>query len=388
MGLHVANLEDIRAGRVTDVYFERTRSILRAKGVEKRVRAEFVAKTLPHDWSWAVLAGVEECVAVLQGFAVNVRSMEEGTVFRPLQPVLEIEGPYLEFGVLETAVLGLLCQASGVATRAARCKRLAGDRLVLSFGARRMHPTLAPMIERAAFIGGCDGVSVPAAAQLVREDPTGTMPHALILLLGSTVEAARAFDEVISPDVPRVVLIDTFRDEKFEALAVVEALGERVQGLRLDTPSSRRGDFAQILQEVRWELELAGYGHIRLYVSGGIGEQEITELAPYVEGFGVGTSISNAPVVDFAMDITEVEGQPFAKRGKWSGAKQVWRCPSCGRDEILPLAKDGADCPCGGSREALLQHVLTDGRPVGKLPEPSEIRDNVLAQVQQLPVEL
>lgn len=387
MALHVASLEDIRAGRVTDVYFERTRRILEAKGIEKRVRAEFVAKSLPHDWPWAVLAGVEECVAVLQGFAVNVRGMEEGTVFRPFQPVLEIEGPYLEFGVLETAVLGLLCQATGVATRAARCKRLAGDRLVLSFGARRMHPTLAPMIERAAFIGGCDGVSVLAAAQLVREDPTGTMPHALILLLGSTVEAARAFDEVIPPDVPRVVLIDTFQDEKFEALAVAEALGERVQGLRLDTPSSRRGDFAEILQEVRWELEVRGYGHIRLYVSGGIGEREIAKLAPYVEGFGVGTSISNAPVIDFAMDITEVEGQPFAKRGKWSGAKQVWRCPSCGQDETLSLDKDGAHCHCGGSREALLQPLIREGRPVGRLPEPSEIRESVLAQVQQLPVE-
>jgi nicotinate phosphoribosyltransferase len=387
MALHVASLEDIRAGRVTDVYFERTRRILEARGVEKRVRAEFVAKTLPCDWPWAVLAGVEECVAVLEGFRVNVRSMGEGEVFRPSQPVLEIEGPYLEFGVLETAVLGLLCQASGVATRAARCKRLAGGRLVLSFGARRMHPTLAPMVERAAYIGGCDGVSVLAAAQLVREDPTGTMPHALILLLGSTVEAARAFDEVIAPDVPRVVLIDTFRDEKFEALAIAESLGERVQGLRLDTPGSRRGNFAQILQEVRWELDLRGHGHVGLYVSGGIGEREIAELAPYVEGFGVGTSISNAPVIDFAMDITEVEGQAFAKRGKWSGAKQVWRCASCGRDEILPLDRDGAGCPCGGSREALLQPLLRDGRPVGKLPSPSEIRDSVLAQVQQLPLD-
>ena len=387
MSLHVASLEDIRSGRVTDVYFDRTRQILEAKRIRKRVRAEFVAKTLPDGWPWAILAGIEECVAVLEGFPVNVRSMSEGRAFRPLQPVLEIEGPYLEFGVLETAVLGLLCQASGVATRAARCKRLAGERLLLSFGARRMHPTLAPMIERAAFIGGCDGVSVLAAADLVRHDPTGTMPHALILILGDTVAAARAFDEVIAPDVPRVVLIDTLHDEKFEALAVAEALGQRVQGLRLDTPGSRRGDFAQILREVRWELDIRGYNHIQLYVSGGIAEREIAELAPYAQGFGVGTCISNAPVVDFAMDIIEVEGQPFAKRGKWAGAKQVWRCSRCGQDEVLPLDADGAPCPCGGSREALLQSLLQEGRPVAELPNPSLIRELVLAQLRQLPLE-
>jgi nicotinate phosphoribosyltransferase len=387
MPLHVASLEDIRSGRATDVYFDRTRQILEAKGIRKRVRAEFVAKTLPDGWPWAILAGLEECVAVLEGFPVNVRSMSEGRAFRPFQPVLEIEGPYLEFGVLETALLGLLCQASGVATRAARCKHLAGERLLLSFGARRMHPTLAPMIERAAFIGGCDGVSVLAAADLVRQDPTGTMPHALILILGDTVAAARAFDEIIAPEVPRVVLIDTFHDEKFEALAVAEALGERVQGLRLDTPGSRRGNFAQILQEVRWELDLRGYKHIQLYVSGGIGEREIAELAPYAQGFGVGTCISDAPVVDFAMDITEVEGQPFAKRGKWAGAKQVWRCSRCGQDEMLALDVDGAPCSCGGSREALLQPLLQQGRVVAELPQPSVIREAVMGQLRQLPLE-
>ncbi|MGB6894747.1 MAG: nicotinate phosphoribosyltransferase, partial [Dehalococcoidia bacterium] len=231
------------------------------------------------------------------------------------------------------------------------------------------------------------GVSSLAAADLVHQDPTGTMPHALILILGDTVAAARAFDEVIPPDVPRVVLIDTFHDEKFEALAVAEALGERVQGLRLDTPGSRRGDFAQILQEVRWELDLRGYKHIQLYVSGGIGEREIAELAPYAHGFGVGTCISDAPVVDFAMDITEVEGRPFAKRGKWAGAKQVWRCSRCGQDEVLPLDANGPPCPCGGSREALLQPLLQEGRPVAEFPQPSLIRETVLRQLRQLPLE-
>ena len=135
-----------------------------------------MAKTLPRDWPWAVLAGIEECLAVLEERDLNVRAMAEGTLFRPLQPVLEIEGPYLEFGVLETAVLGLLCQATGIATAAARCKRLAGERQVLSFGARRLHPAVTPMVERAAYIGGCDGVSSLAGAELIQCDPSGTIP--------------------------------------------------------------------------------------------------------------------------------------------------------------------------------------------------------------------
>jgi nicotinate phosphoribosyltransferase len=307
MTLHTASFESVRSGETTDVYFERTRRVLKARGRNPVVRAEFVARTLPADWPWAVLAGSEECVALLEGQALDARSMSEGTVFRAQQPVLEIEAPYLEFGRLETALLGLLCQASGIATAAARCRRLAGDRTLLSFGARRLHPALSPMIERAAYLGGCDGVATVAAARLIGREPAGTIPHALVLIIGDTVEATRAFDETIEPEVPRVALIDTFTDEKFEAVRVAEALGERLAAVRLDTPASRRGDLIEILREVRWELDLRGHERVGLYVSGGIGEAEVAQLAPVVEGFGVGGAIADAPIVDFSMDIVEIE---------------------------------------------------------------------------------
>ena len=381
MPLHTASFAEIRAGATTDVYFDHTRRILQARKRNPRVRAEFVAKTLPGDRPWAVLAGVEECVAVLEGHDITARAMAEGTIFRPLQPVLEIEGPYLEFGLLETAVLGLLCQASGIATAAARCRRLAGERLLLSFGARRLHPSVTPMVERAAYIGGCDGVSSLAAAQLIQVDPMGTVPHALILILGDTVEAVRAFDEVIQPEVPRIALIDTFQDEKFEALRVAETLDGALDAVRLDTPSSLRGNFPELLQEVRWELDLRGHRNVRIYVSGGIGEEEVRQLAPFVDGFGVGSAISAAPIVDFSMDIVEVDGAPLAKRGKWSGAKQVWRCPDCGNEALLPLAEDGSVCTCGGRRDALLQPLLAAGRPASELPSPQAIRERVLRQL-------
>ncbi len=384
MPLHTADYEQVRAGETTDVYFERTERILRARGRNPRVRAEFVAKTLPKGWPWAVLAGTEECASLLEGIELNVRGMAEGTVFRPLEPVLEIEAPYLSFARLETAVLGLLCQASGVATAAARCKKAAGERLVLSFGARRLHPAISPMIERAAYLGGCDGVATIAAARLIERDPTGTIPHALVLTMGDTVEAVRAFDEVIEPGVPRVALIDTLQDEKFEAVRVAEALEERLHGVRLDTPGSRRGNFREIIREVRWELDLRGFRDVAIYVSGGIGEAAIAELADLVDGFGVGGEIAAAPIVDFAMDIVEIEGEPLAKRGKWSGAKQVWRCSSCGLDTLLPLREDGARCVCGGTRAALLTPLLSQGQPVGERPSIRSIRERVLSQISNL----
>ena len=384
--LQVASLEDIKSGRVTDVYFDRTLRILRAKCVDAQVRAEFFAKSLPRDWPWAVFAGVEECLTVLEGLPVAVRCLEEGTVFRPGEPVLEVSGRYTDFAVFETALLGFLCQATGIATSAARCKRLAGDRIVASFGARRMHPALAPMIERNAYLGGCDGVSVIASADLIHADPTGPMPHALILLMGDTVDAARAFDELIAPDVRRVVLIDTFNDEKFEAVRVAEALGDRLFAVRLDTPASRRGNFRQILEEVRWELDLRGYRHVRLFVSGGIAEDHIRDLNGVADAYGIGGEIAAAPIVDYSMDLVEADGRPLAKRGKRSGAKSLWRCPVCFTDAVTELGVRPDHPVCAGQFQELLTPLVEQGRLARVLRPVQELRAAVLSQIVQLDV--
>jgi nicotinate phosphoribosyltransferase len=383
---HTADPDDIIRGHITDVYFERTLRILKAKGINPNVKAEFIGKSLPDNWPWAVFAGLEEALYLMQHLPVKVRAMREGTVFYPYEPVMEIEGRYQDFCVYETAILGLICQASGVATKAARFKKLTGERVLISFGARRMHPVLAPMIERNAYIGGCDGVSVIKSGEIIGEDPMGTMPHALILCMGSTVEAVRAFEEVLEPKVKRVALIDTFLDEKFECLNVAEAMGKRLFAVRFDTPSSRRGDFFRILEESRWELDLRGYHHVQFYVSGGIKEEDVPVLNPLVDGYGIGTSISNAPVVDYAMDIMEVEGAPRAKRGKWSGSKRLLRCPKCGQRKILPNKGMRHICSCGRKFEDMLIAVLDNGKYLIETAKPAEIRKYVLKNVKNLPL--
>src|SRR5688572_1677188 len=346
---HTASDAEIKSGEVCDVYFARTVEILRHRNDRKRVKAEIYLKSLPDEWQWGILAGIQEAAVLLEGVPLDVRAMDEGSVFHPYEPVLVVEGTYVEWAPYETALLGLLCQASGIATKAARCKKVAGERQVISFGARRMHPSLAPMIERNAFIGGCDGVAVTKSAELIEADPMGTIPHSLVLMVGDTVEALKAFHEVIDAKVRRVALIDTLQDEKFEAIRVAEALGKELYAVRLDTPSSRRGDFYRIIEEVRWELDLRGFGHVKIIASGGIDEYEILRLNPVVEAYGVGTSIANAPVLNFALDIMEIEGRPMAKRGKWSGAKDVYRCRGCRTTVVVPAGTAPRPCPCGGT---------------------------------------
>jgi nicotinate phosphoribosyltransferase len=380
----IPSWEEIRRGETTDIYFRRTMEVLRATGKDRvRVIAEAIVKKFPAAYGYAVLSGMEEMLSLLTGLEIDVDAMAEGTLFFPFETVFSIEGPYGAFCELETAMLGTVCQASGIATAASRIKHAAGGKQVLSFGARRMHPALSTLIDRNAFVGGADGVSAIRSGAFLGETPQGTMPHALVLVLGDTVTAMRAFDAAVDPAVPRVCLVDTLQDEKFEAVRVAEALRERLSAVRLDTPGSRRGDFRRILQEVRWELDLRGFRHVRLIASGGLGEEEVWALRDVVDGFGVGTSLSNAPTIDYALDIVEVEGVPFAKRGKRSGRKQVYACEACGGRSVRPAAGPPERCPCGDVPVPLLLPALRAGRRVVPPSPPRGIRDRVLRQVER-----
>jgi nicotinate phosphoribosyltransferase len=380
--LHIADTKEVKSGQVTDIYFVRTEKILKKTKQNKHVCMEVFLKSFPDPaYAWGVFAGLEEVTVLLEGLPVSMRSIPEGSIFFPNTPVMSIEGDYLAFGAFETAILGCICQASGIATRASRCKIACGGKTMISFGARRMHPSIAPMVERAAFIGGCDGVATVASAKLIGERPIGTMPHALILQMGDTVKAALAFDEIIESDVPRVVLIDTFQDEKFETLRVAEALGKKLFGVRFDTPSSRRGNFRRILQEVRWELDLRGYEKVKLFVSGGLNEKSLLEVKDVADSFGVGTQISSAASLDFSMDIVEMENKPFAKRGKESGKKSLLRCKKCMKDYVVPFAKK-KKCECGANTTDILATIINDGKIIYNLPNARKIRTHAMQELK------
>ena len=384
--LYIASEEDILSGLVTDVYFVRTRDILRAKNIRKKVRMEFHVVKLPKNYEWAVFAGLEEALYVLRGKPVTVYAMPEGTLFKPGEPLMIIEGYYDDFAVYETALLGILRHYSSVATKAARIKRLAMNKTVLFFGLRAAHPAIAPMLDRAAYIGGVDAVSGVASSKYLGLRPQGTMPHALIIVFGNQVEAWKAFDEVVEPSVPRIMLVDTFYDEREEALMAAKLLGERLYGVRLDTPSSRRGSMRLIVEEVRWTLDIHGYKNVKIVVSGGIDEKEIVELRDIVDAFGVGTSIAMPPSVDISADIVEVfeDGawKPVTKRGKLPGAKQVYR-KRPGLNDIVTLLEKPGDIPDGYT--PLLRKYIDNGELVESLPDINTIRNYVLEQLREVP---
>ncbi|MFT4883459.1 MAG: nicotinate phosphoribosyltransferase [Natronomonas sp.] len=344
-------------GRATDAYFLRTEEALEHAGRNPTVVAEVTQDQFPTG-EFDLFAGLKDAANLFAGYDLDADAIPEGTLFDG-GPVMRIEGPYLEFCRLETALLGFLSHASGIATAALEARRAAPDTSLLSFGARHVHPAIGGVVDRSAMLAGLDGFSYVAAEEFVDGEASGTMPHALMICFGhgNQEDAWRAFDEAVDEDVPRIALCDTYDDETDEALRAAE-LG--FDSVRLDTTGSRRGDFRHIIKETRWKLDAEGYEDVDIFVSGGITPETIRGLEDVADGFGVGSHISNADPLDFALDIVEIEGEPAAKKGKLSGKKEVYRTPDGGHH--IALADEAS--PAGG--DPLMEPLLRDGEIVAE----------------------
>src|SRR5437763_4683238 len=387
---YIATADEIRAGRTTDIYFVRTLDILKKAGRSRaNVVAEVTTGALPNSWPWGIFCGLEEVVHLLEGKAVSLWALPEGSVFPPKTPrgiplpVMTLEGPYEEWALYETPVLGMICQASGIATKAARIRKLANGKQVLSFGVRRMHPGIAPLIERSVTIGRLDAITTPLGADLLGVPAIGTMPHALVIVMGGPRAAFAAVHKYLEAKIPRIALVDTYYDEKTEALMAVEAIPD-LSGIRLDTPASRRGNFPSIVREVRWELDLRGHQDVQIFVSGSVDEGAVPALAEAgADGGGVGTRRSHAPTIDCAMGIVAAEGAPAATRGKFGGRKDLQRCPKDGTYEIGVRT-----CPvCGSKMAPAFTQYLDRGRAVAPLPDLAAIRERALHETERAALE-
>ncbi len=312
--------EAVLSGETADIYFARTVEILRHEGRNPVTTMEVFP-------GWAgVLCGLEEVRALLARVLPEdnreVWALAEGEAMAAKEVVLRITAPYQSYGLYETAIDGILSHCSGWATAARQCVEVARGLPLISFGVRGVHPLVVGVMDYAAIIGGCVGCSSIAGAKLAGIEPSGTIPHALIIIMGDTVAATLAFDKYMPAEVPRISLVDTFKDEAEESLRVAQALGKKLDSVRLDTPSERGRVTADLVKEVRARLDLAGFNHVKIFVSGGINPERITyflENGAPVDGFGVGRYISGARPIDFTADLHEVEGKPIAKRGRIPG---------------------------------------------------------------------
>ncbi|HET9731344.1 MAG TPA: nicotinate phosphoribosyltransferase [Acidimicrobiales bacterium] len=307
-------------------------------------------------------------------FTGEVRAMPEGRVVFADEPLLEVTAPLPEAQLVETYLLNQITYQTALATKATRCRLAAAGRITLvEFGFRRTHGVEAGLAAaRASAIAGFASTSNVEAARAFGLVPSGTMAHAYIEAFPTEVEAFAAFAED-QPGAP-TFLVDTYDTASGvgHAIEVIRRLGlADTSAVRLDS-----GDLIALSFDARAMLDAAGLQRVRIFVSGGLDESDLSRLvaagAP-VDAAGIGTKLgvsADAPYLDSAYKLVEYAGRPVAKlsagKATLPGAKQVFRTP--GADDTIGLAAETAPPGAVG----LLEQVMKQGHHVG-------VRDSLTA---------
>jgi nicotinate phosphoribosyltransferase len=330
-------VEKMRAGYYTDAYFNHTRSTLLRDGRHPSVVMQVFQK------NHAYLGGMDEALAILKlcgddWGALTVSALYDGDVLEPYEPVLTIAGDYTTFAHLETVYLGTLARRTLITTNVVHVLEAANGKPIIFMPARHDHHRVQTGDGYAAYVAGQVvgapiGVTTDEQASWWGGTGIGTVPHALIAAYGGdTVVAAKHFADWATEDMNITVLVDFENDSVRTALDVAEALGPRLWGVRLDTSESlvdrslweEMGDFTptgvnpRLVQNVRAALDGAGFGHVKIVVSGGFTAEKILEFEANdvpVDAYGVGSSLIRGSN-DFTADIVVTDGLPAAKVGR------------------------------------------------------------------------
>jgi nicotinate phosphoribosyltransferase len=336
-------VEKIREGYYTDAYFNFTKELLEGEGRHPDVVMQVFQKR------HSVLGGMDEALAVLKLCAgrytpngewilgwheLKVEALYEGDEISPYETVMHIRGDYSLFAHLETVYLGCLARRTLIMRNVSEVVEAAAGKPILYFPARHDHWIVQTGDGWAAHIAGAIGVSTDAQASWWGGKGMGTVPHALIAAYdGDTVAAARAFADRFSGQMNIVVLVDFENDSVQTSLAVAEALGSRLWGVRLDTSETlvdrslersgaglaQHGVTGELVRLARRELDEAGHQHVRIVVSGGFTADRIREFERQrvpVDAYGVGSSLIRGEN-DFTADVVLTDGRPSAKAGRW-----------------------------------------------------------------------
>ena len=251
-------------------------------------------------------------------FKGKIYSVREGEVVFPLEPILRVEGTFLETQLIETLLLNFINFESLIATKASRMVAAAHSRRVIDFGFRRAQGLGGIQASRAAAIGGVNGTSNVYASYLYNLAPSGTQAHSWIQSFPDELTAFREFAKIY-PD-RSIFLVDTYNTLESgipNAIMVakeLEAAGHRLVGIRLDS-----GDLAYLSKRARAMLDLANLHYVKIVASNQLDETIIKSLhdqgAP-INVFGVGTSLltgQDTPALDGVYKLSHYDGKPRLK---------------------------------------------------------------------------
>jgi nicotinate phosphoribosyltransferase len=375
-------------------------------------------RRLPPGWGYLVAGGLEDCLTYLEQmsfadddlayldsvgvdaatlralaelrFTGDVWAVPEGTVVFAGEPLLEVTAPLPEAQLVETYLLNMCTFQTAVATKAARCTSAAAGKIALvDFSLRRTQGMDAGLsVARLSAMCGFVGTSNVEAARRFGLEPSGTMAHSYVEAFEDETEAFTSF----AHDHPKraTFLVDTYDpiEGVRRAIEVICARGlQSSAALRIDS-----GDLGELARVARSELDGAGLGDVRIFVSGGLDEHDLARFVAAgdpIDAAGIGTRlgvVADAPYLDSTYKLVEYAGRSVAKlstgKATLPGAKQVLRRP--GFDDRI--ARRGEEPEPG--EEPLLELVMGSGRRVRPAEPLAVSRERVASELARLPAQV
>lgn len=408
---------------LTDLYQLTMLQAYHDQGMNDTAVFEFFVRKLPSQRNFLIAAGLDQTLDFLAGmrftgeelawlhssgrfharfidslaalrFTGCVDAVPEGTIVFPDEPILRVVAPLREAQLAETRIINLLQFQTMIASKAARARLAAPDKLLVDFGLRRAHGAEAGLLSaRASYLGGFDGTATVLAGMRWNIPLYGTMAHSFVQ---SHERELTAFEH-FARSYPRgsTLLIDTYDTEAAarKLVPLAQALAREgivVQGVRLDS-----GDLAEHARQVRRILDDGDLRQAKIFASGSLDEyklRQIVDAGAPIDGFGIGTRMNtsaDAPYLDCAYKLQEYAGLARRKRSEgkatWPGRKQVYR--SFGPDgRMSGDSLTTVDDVLPGT--PLLAAAMKDGRRLGMSPSLAAIRASTLKELEQLPVAL
>lgn len=251
-------------------------------------------------------------------FQGDIYSTKEGEIVFGGTPLIRVEGSIIETQIIETLLLNIINFESLIATKAARIREAAGDRMVLDFGLRRSQGFGGIQASKASVIGGLNGSSNVYAGLVHGLNVSGTMAHSWIQSFGDDLKAFRTYAEHFPENT--ILLVDTYDtlDQGVpNAITVAKELrekGQQLKAIRLDS-----GDLAYLSKKARKQLDSAGFPEVKIAASNQLDEYLIKSLldqkAP-IDIFGVGTKLVTAydnPALDGVYKLASINDKPTLK---------------------------------------------------------------------------
>ena len=349
-------------------------------------------------------------------FKGRIRSVREGEIVFPNEPILKVEGNIIEAQLIETLLLNILNFQCLIATKSFRMKLVCKEKGYAEFGLRRAHGTGGIQASRASIIGGATSTSNVYAGSLYGIPVSGTMAHSWVQSFDDELTAFRTYAR-FNPN-RSILLVDTYDTlcsgipNTITVAKEMEAIGNRIIGIRLDS-----GDLAYLSKKARKMLDAAGLKYIKILASNQLNEYVIKSLdeqnAP-IDGYGIGTElVTGKPdaaldgVYKLALcnDLPRMKLSENIEKMTYPGRKSLYRYydneGNFFRDGILLEDEDPDCCDCihnpilperctmvnGLTRENLHIKVYENEAIINLSPSPQQCHEYLVSRAALLPAE-